>query len=98
MTQKFDLVCVTWHDAHADSRWMEVTEIDDEAYLVTSVGYLVPKAKKGHVSLAQSFGADGFVDSVLHIPRGMVKSITYIDIPDNINIPKQQNRARSNAD
>ena len=84
MTQKFDLVCVTWHDAHADSRWIEVTEIDDEAYLVTSVGYLVPKAKKGHVSLAQSFGADGFVDSVLHIPRGMVVSSTIITPADSV--------------
>ena len=95
MTQKFDLVCVTWHDAHADSRWIEITEIDDEAYLVTSVGYLVPKAKKGHVSLAQSFGADGFVDSVLHIPRGMVKSLTYIDIPAIISKPKRLNKSGS---
>ena len=84
MTQKFDLVCISWHDAHADSRWIEVTEIDDEAYLVTSVGYLVPKAKKGHVSLAQSFGADGFVDSVLHIPRGMVVSSTIITPTDSV--------------
>ena len=81
---KFDLVCVTWHDAHADSRWIEVTEIDNEPYLVTSIGYLMPKAKKGHVSLAQSFGADGFVDSVLHIPRGMVVSSTIITPADSV--------------
>ena len=84
MTQKFDLVCISWHDAHADSRWIEVTEIDNEPYLVTSIGYLMPKAKKGHVSLAQSFGADGFVDSVLHIPRGMVVSSTIITPADSV--------------
>ena len=84
MTQKFDLVCISWHDAHADSRWIEVTEIDNEPYLVTSIGYLMPKAKKGHVSLAQSFGADGFVDSVLHIPRGMVVSSTIITPVDSV--------------
>ena len=81
---KFDLVCISWHDAHADSRWIEVTEIDNEPYLVTSIGYLMPKAKKGHVSLAQSFGADGFVDSVLHIPRGMVVSSTIIAPADSV--------------
>jgi hypothetical protein len=81
---KFDLVCISWHDAHADSRWIEVTEIDNEPYLVTSIGYLMPKAKKGHVSLAQSFGADGFVDSVLHIPRGMVVSSTIITPADSV--------------
>ena len=84
MTQKFDLVCISWHDAHADSRWIEVTEIDNEPYLVTSIGYLMPKAKKGHVSLAQSFGADGFVDSVLHIPRGMVVSSAVITPADSV--------------
>ena len=84
MTQKFDLVCISWHDAHADSRWIEVTEIDNEPYLVTSIGYLMPKAKKGHVSLAQSFGADGFVDSVLHIPRGMIVSTTIITPADSV--------------
>ena len=84
MMSKFDLVCISWHDAHADSRWIEVTEIDNEPYLVTSVGYLMPKAKKGHVSLAQSFGADGFVDSVLHIPRGMVVSSTIITPADSV--------------
>jgi len=84
MMSKFDLVCVTWHDAHADSRWIEVTEIDNEPYLVTSIGYIVTKAKKGHVSLAQSFGADGFVDSVLHIPRGMVVSSTIITPADSV--------------
>ena len=84
MTQKFDLVCISWHDAHADSRWIEVTEIDNEPYLVTSIGYLMPKAKKGHVSLAQSFGADGFVDSALHIPRGMVVSSTIITPADSV--------------
>jgi len=84
MMSKFDLVCVTWHDAHADSRWIEVTEIDNEPYLVTSVGYLVTKAKKGHVSLAQSFGADGFVDSVLHIPNKMIVSTTIITPADSV--------------
>ena len=84
---KFDLVCISWHDAHADSRWIEVTEIDNEPYLVTSIGYLMPKAKKGHVSLAQSFGADGFVDSVLHIPRGMVVSSTIITPADSVVVP-----------
>ena len=70
---------VTWLDAHADRSggWVPVADIDNEAYIVRSIGWLIdPPPKTGHVSLAQSYGDDGMVDSVVHIPQGMIRHNT----------------------
>lgn len=71
-------VCVIWHDAHAAAHgWESIEELqDNEPYVVRSVGVLLAKdqgAKRGHVSIAQSFSADNHIDSVLHIPKKMVQ-------------------------
>ena len=81
---KFDLVSIVWHDAHADLKWMDITEVDNEPYVVTSVGFLLPKAKKGHHSIGQSLGAEGFADSILHIPNKMIVSSTIITPADSV--------------
>lgn len=70
-------VLVIWNDAHAGTSQWEFIEdlVDNEPYQVKSVGFLLaPKAgnKRGHVSITQSWSADGCVDSVLHIPAKMV--------------------------
>jgi hypothetical protein len=70
-------VLVIWNDAHAGTGTWEFIEdlVDNEPYQVKSVGFLLaPKAgnKRGHVSITQSWSADGCVDSVLHIPAKMV--------------------------
>jgi hypothetical protein len=63
---------VTWHDAHADSHWQELTDIDDEPYAVQTCGWLLPGAKKDHVVIAQSISCDDSIDGLLYIPVGMV--------------------------
>ena len=76
-------VILHWVDAHADPSggWVQVRDVDQRAYTVTSVGYLVPAdegGKPGHVSICQSVGRmDGddepdALDSILHVPVGMV--------------------------
>jgi len=77
-TEVRELVVVVWEDAHAESSsgWMHESEITTDAYVVTSVGILLPaETKPGHVSICQSY-AYGFVDTILHVPCAMVKEIT----------------------
>ena len=72
-----DAIVVVWHDAHADRAggWVLPTDIDNEPYRVTSVGWRI-EPKPGHVSLAQSIGDDGALDHIIHIPDGMVMEVT----------------------
>ena len=70
-------VLVIWNDAHAGtSTWERIEDlVDNEPYQVKSAGFLMTTkggGKRGHVSITQSWSADGCVDSVLHIPAKMV--------------------------
>lgn len=70
-------VIVIWHDAHASAtQWEHEDELDDhEPYEVHSIGFLLPTSsggKRNHVSILQSRSREGYVDSILHIPRKMV--------------------------
>ncbi len=67
---------VVWHDAHTDRAggWVLPENRDMEPYTVTSIGFRVDD-KPGHVSIAQSVGDDEALDSILHIPEGMVQSV-----------------------
>lgn len=66
---------VTWHDAHAESQWQQVKDIDADPYVVRTAGWLLQNTKEGHVVIAQSIGSDDAVDGVLCIPVGMVVGI-----------------------
>jgi len=71
---------VRWHDAHADvSGWGSLSGPHDrDPYQILTVGILLDKKtgrKPGHVSVAQSLSQDGFIDSVLHVPRAMVVDV-----------------------
>lgn len=71
------MVAITWADAHADcAQWTGIEEIEDDGeFLVRSVGLLLVGAKRGYVSIAQSLDPNDTVDSVLHIPKGMVRRV-----------------------
>lgn len=76
------IVVVTWEDAHAESTsgWLAEEDVSTEAYLVTSVGLLMPcETKPGHVSICQSY-AYGYIDTVLHIPCAMVVEVTVLGV------------------
>jgi hypothetical protein len=76
------LLRVWWHDAHAATEgWTAPDGIDQEPYLVASVGFLLGDCKPGHVVLAQSMIADhGDVDHVLAIPVAMVTRIESLHV------------------
>ncbi len=73
---------VTWHDTHSEPDWMDVSDIDQEPYVVRSAGWLLPDAKDNHVVLIQSIACDDAVDSVLSIPLGMVVKVSIVNRSD----------------
>jgi hypothetical protein len=77
---KTSIVAVVWHDAHDDgsASWVERDQIDPDPYMVVSVGILLPSdTKPNHVSVARSI-ADVYLDHILHIPTGMIQSVTVL--------------------
>lgn len=74
------LVLVTWNDAHAvTDSWEDIDALDSSPCVVSSVGFVLPHVKAGHVVLAQSLiDDDGVVDNVLAIPVGMVRSVSVL--------------------
>ena len=79
-------VLVVWADAHADlETWTHPDDIDDNGeYLVRSVGWHLPVGDGGktdHMTLCQSQTPNGDIDHVLHIPVGMVRTVTVLDFP-----------------
>ena len=72
------IVELTWLDAHAENAWMDIDDLDQVAYTVKSIGWLMTDAKPDHVVLAQSIGVDHSVDGVLCVPVGMVVKIRIV--------------------
>jgi hypothetical protein len=74
-------VLVEWHDAHAFSEWMNASDLDQEPYLVKTVGWMLPNVKPSHVVIAQSLGSDDQIDGVLSIPVAMVQRTVILGYP-----------------
>lgn len=77
------LVMIVWHDAHTEptssNTWFDHETIGPEPYPIISIGHLLPPVKPDHYSIAQSVATnDGLVDSVLHIPCGMVVKARFL--------------------
>jgi hypothetical protein len=72
------IVELTWLDAHAENEWMDIEDLDQESYIVRTIGWLMPDAKPDHVVVAQSIGVDHSVDGVLCVPVGMVVKIRIV--------------------
>lgn len=84
---KTSIVAVVWHDAHDDGAyaWVEKEQIDPDPYMVISVGILLPSdTKPDHVSVARSI-ADVHLDHILHIPTGMVQSVTVLGVLEDFS-------------
>jgi hypothetical protein len=80
----FQMVLVKWADAHAyeGGAWVYAQDIEDTGeYIVQSLGWMLTEdngAFKEHISLAQSWGADDAIDHIINIPKGMVRSIQFL--------------------
>jgi hypothetical protein len=81
------LAIITWHDCHGDTDgWHVIGQLEQEPCVVHSVGWLIPTHEGGkpdHITIYQSRieGTDQ-VDSVTHIPVGMVVGIKLVTRPD----------------
>ena len=75
-------VLLVWADAHAgEGHWDTLDPDDKDEHLVTTCGMLITEADGGkpkHLTIAQSKSPDGFFDHVIHIPQGMVRTITFL--------------------
>jgi hypothetical protein len=60
---------------------MDRADIDQDAFVVRSVGWLIAGGKPGHVVIAQSLGSDTQIDGVLSIPVGMVQKTIVLGYP-----------------
>jgi hypothetical protein len=85
-------VIVIWHDAHAGvQQWEHLDDLsDDEPYEVHTAGFLVTGkmgGKRNHVSVVQSYAVEGFVDSMIHIPKKMVVEIIQLERNRDANKP-----------
>lgn len=72
------LELVKWRDAYNDGEsWKDEKDIDDQHYLVTSVGFVV-KETENNLTLAMDIGEDGMTNTRGRIPKGMIVSRTVI--------------------
>lgn len=77
------LAIVTWDDTFSDAHgWTSIDDLEQEPAVVHSVGWIIPTSDGGcpdHVTLYQSRIEDtDQVDSVLHIPVGMVRNVKLV--------------------
>jgi hypothetical protein len=76
-------VTVEWMDAHSDAHGWTHKDALERIRVIVSCGFLLPTSEggaPGHLTLVQSFDGD-LVDSVLHIPLGMVRRVDSL-VPD----------------
>jgi hypothetical protein len=75
-------VVVKWADAHqGPGHWCTLDEDDKDEHIVATCGLLIPEddgGKPKHLTIAQSQSPDGFVDHVIYIPQGMVRSMQFL--------------------
>lgn len=74
-------VLVTWADAHAVEAdgWLDPANLDNGPCVVRTVGWLIPDAKAGHVTVALSEDENGMVRDVFHIGVAMVLDMVALD-------------------
>jgi hypothetical protein len=69
------LVKVIWNDAHSLSHsWIDIDDIEDEPWVVETVGWILPEVKKNHLVVAQSHILHESYDNIIAIPIAMVVS------------------------
>lgn len=78
---KTPLVHVVWADAYSTDAWTRLTELGTDVSVCHSVGFLVSRSAKSIV-VAGTVSEDGEACCVMHIPKGMVMSITKVNVGD----------------
>lgn len=83
-------VIVEWVDAFdGDGPWVYQDEYKMDPVLPFTVGWLVEDLNPEYITLISTFATfkekEDLYGNVMHIPKGMVKSLTYVDIPAKIS-------------
>lgn len=73
-------VQVLWEDAFGDvDQWLHPEDIASEPRPVTTIGWEIKGANKGHLVIAGSHDpVTGAFAHIIHIPKGMVKKRTVL--------------------
>lgn len=79
---------VIWHDASSIAGWLELGDLDPAPCVVRQVGYVVPNARPGHLTLTSSFTSTGSLGDVSYIPREMVRAVR--DLDSGVTLPVEQ--------
>jgi hypothetical protein len=70
------LVEVEWIDTHTVAAgWTDPAHIERLPFTCRTLGYLIASAVPGHITVAQSFAADGSVAHADAIPLGCVRRV-----------------------
>lgn len=76
------IVLVEWEDAKTlEIPWMDPVDVQYEPYIVTQVGFLIQDLPNA-IILSQAVAPD-LLGAPDQIPRGMIRSITYLNSPSN---------------
>lgn len=72
---------ILWRDAFSEpDEWLDDSSIDDQDYLVETIGYLIDTPKKNYYTIAASITQDNNFCSVINIPKNMIIRKTLIKI------------------
>lgn len=101
MIYPYKAVIVEWIDAFdGDETWVYKNDYKIDPALPVTVGWILENANSGYITLISTFcvfqDKEDMYSNVMHIPEGMVKSLTYVEIPAKIK-KKQKRRSESNA-
>ena len=83
MAKLGDLVTVEWLDAHAETGWGEISNIEIKPQVVLSIGWLTANNEDAVVLVADidpDKRMDGDCNRALIIPKGMVKRIRKVEL------------------
>lgn len=85
------LAIIVWRDAFdGGGGWVDLKEYKPKSIEPVSVGWIIPDFMEDHITLMGTYLVDQNDSNGVqfstpsHIPLGMVQSITYLDVPDNI--------------
>lgn len=74
---QYRMVVVEWLDACGQSGWMEPDEIKRGTLTITA-GFLIDDGDDG-IAMCQDVSENGTVNGSSFIPRGMVRTVTFLE-------------------
>lgn len=78
-----DIYLIHWNDAESIDDWTELSQIDHEAALIKSIGWLINENKKT-VTLALNHDTkNGSYSCLIKIPKGMISLKRKVSLPKN---------------